>query len=167
MVVTGSSGGDLMATGSSGWWGAAGGVDMSQTTLKPHRDVLWRFDNYGYAITRLKSCEPLAAGGAEVLLASASGYFYALDRDGRLVWKDRTGRGVNDVTVLRMPSGARAVAYCDEAGLIRLADRSGNRIADFHAPSPPRLLATVARGTFDLLAVALADGRVLLYRVDK
>jgi len=162
-IVTASSGGDLMATSTSGWWGAAGGVDMSGSTLKPH-PTLWRFDNYGYPVNRLCAADLDGDGGTEILVASGSGYLYALDTDGRVLWQDRAGNCINDAVVFAGPGGMR-VAYCDESGPVRIADGRGRVVREMRPPSPARLLKVLPAAQGPLLVMALADGRVAAYRL--
>jgi hypothetical protein len=118
--------------------------------------VLWRFDNFGYPTNRVRLVDLNGDGKLEVLLASGTGYLYVLDGDGKVLWQDRLGVGVNDVLVLTTPAGPRVV-YADEVGLVRVADGAGKPVRTWHTEAPPRLLTTCGNA----IVAALADGRVV------
>lgn len=143
-VVTASSTGDMVATP----------VDAQNTTL-------WRFDNFGYPANRLVPADLDARPGNEVLVASGTGYVYALNAVGEVLWQDRPGVCVHDVIAVDTPAGLRVV-YCDESGLVRVADAAGQPTAEVRAPGVPvRLRAFGDR----MVAVGLADGRVMAYNL--
>ena len=141
-VVTASSTGDMVATP----------VDAQNTTL-------WRFDNFGYPANRLVAVNLDGKPGDEVLVASGTGYVYALNAAGEVLWQDRPGVCVHDVIAVQTPAGLRVV-YCDESGLVRVADAAGHAIAEVRTPGVPVRLSTINDGT---VAVGLADGRVMAY----
>ena len=122
------------------------------------RKLLWRFDNFGYPVNRVKMADLDADGRQEVLVASGTGYLYVLDGAGTVLWQDRIGFGVNDVLTIDR-DGHKLVAYADEAGLIRLADGSGRLVRQWRTEAPPRLLVALG-GT---LVAALGDGRVAAF----
>ena len=144
-VATGSSTGDVVATPAAS-----------------AREVRWRFDNFGYAANRLRAADVDGDGRDEVLLASGTGYVYCLDGDGTLLWQDRAGVCVNDVLPAPGPDGLR-IAYCDEAGVLRLVRGNGDVVRSIRTPAPPRQLALL-RGT---VLVALADGRLVAYPIPR
>lgn len=137
-VVAGSSTGDLVCA------------------RYPQGDVLWRFDNFGYPVKRLRTADLNGDGRQEVVVASGTGYLYVLDGAAQVLWQDRAGLTINDVLVTARP--ARLV-YADESGLVRLATGAGQVVRDLHTASPPRLLREVP-GT-SLVVAALASGQVV------
>ncbi|HCU37393.1 MAG TPA: hypothetical protein DGT21_18755 [Armatimonadetes bacterium] len=141
-VVTASSTGDTVATP----------IDAPNTTL-------WRFDNFGYPANRLVAADLDGRPGNEVLVASGTGYVYALDAAGKVLWQDRPGVCVHDVITVPTPSGIRVV-YCDESGLVRVADATGQPIAEVRTPGIPVRLSAFGGG---IVAVGLADGRAMAY----
>jgi hypothetical protein len=120
------------------------------------RNNLWRFDNFGYPTNRVKMADLNGDGKQEVLLASGTGYLYVLDGEGKVLWQDRLGVGVNDVLVLDV-GGQTRVVYADEGGLVRMTDGAGKVIKEWRTEAPPRLLAACGSA----IAVALADGRIV------
>ncbi len=144
-VITGSSTGDLRATPFA---------DPSNT--------LWRFDNFGYPANRLCAGDVNGDGNNEIVLASGTGYLYVLDGSGEVLWQDRAGSCVNDAIVIDRPGGS-LVAYCDESGLVRIADGGGELLSELRTSAAPRFLATLGDGADAILAVALSDGHVVSY----
>ena len=144
-VVTGSSTGDMIA------------APFGQRT-EPH----WRFDNFGYPVNRLGAGDVNGDGVPEIILASGTGYLYVLDGSGKTAWQDRAGYCVNDAIIMGEGDEVR-IAYCDESGLVRIADGKGKTLRDIRPPSPPRLLASMSRDDGKQVLVALADGRLMAY----
>ena len=125
---------------------------------EPH----WRFDNFGYPVNRLGAGDVNGDGVPEIILASGTGYLYVLDGSGKTAWQDRAGYCVNDAIIMGEGDEAR-IAYCDESGLVRIADGKGKTLRDIRPPSPPRLLASMSRDDGKQVLVALADGRLMAY----
>jgi len=63
-------------------------------------EKLWRFDNFGYGVNRLRTADVNGDGRPEVLVASQTGYVYALDAKGKSVWRCRVGDDVVECLVL-------------------------------------------------------------------
>jgi len=59
-----------------------------------------------------------------------------------------------------LPGEPVRIAYCDEAGFVRVCAGDGSVIAELRTEAAPRLLAHATRGNGALLCVAQADGRV-------
>jgi len=112
-LVYGSSTGDLVATKLPK---AGPGRRGSKT--------LWRFDNFGYGVNRLRSVDIEGDGKAEVIVASQTGYLYVLDGTGRLRWQDRAG--VDIVEALVLADSAPRLAYLDHNGVLTLATGPGD-----------------------------------------
>ncbi len=138
-VVAGSSTGDLVCA------------------RYPQGEVLWRFDNFGYPVKRLRTVDLDGDGRQEVIVASGTGCLYALGGDGQVLWQDRVGLTVNDVLVTA--AGPARLVYADESGLVRLATAAGQLVRDLHTASPPQWLRQIP-GT-PLVVAALADGQVV------
>jgi len=103
-VVHGSSTGDLVAV-----------------TLKD--EVLWRFDNFGYAVRRVligRVGTPLAG---RCYVASASGYVYGLDKDGDVVWQRPIGSDVVDLAACDY--GRWTLCALDRSGAVHLLTADG------------------------------------------
>ncbi len=111
-MIHGSSTGDLLCTKlpASGSW---------------HRDskTLWRFDNFGYGVNRLRSADVDSDGNAEVVVASQTGYLHVLDGQGRVKWQDRAGTDIVEVLVLR--DAEPRLAYFDRSGVLTVATGEG------------------------------------------
>lgn len=144
-IVSGSSAGDLMAT-------SAG------TAAKP----LWRFDNFGYAVNRLRAADLDGDGRDEVLVASGTGTLYVLNAAGQIAWQDHIGYGINDVVVIPGADGMK-VAYCDESGPVRIADARGRIVREIFSPASARQLTFRPTAQGAVLLLALADGRLVAY----
>jgi hypothetical protein len=149
--------GDINGDGKTEVINASSTGDMTAHTFAD-RKLLWRFDNFGYPVNRVKMADLNADGQQEVLVASGTGYLYVLDGAGKVLWQDRIGFSVNDVLVMDR-GGRKLVAYADEAGLIRVADGAGKLVKQWRTEAPPKLLAVQG----DALMAALADGRVVAF----
>jgi outer membrane protein assembly factor BamB len=138
-----------------------GGSSTGDLVCSRYRDgeVLWRFDNFGYPVKRLRTADVNGDGRDEVIVASGTGYLYVLDGAGQVLWQDRAGLTVNDVLV--QAEGPRRLVYADESGLLRLTTGAGEVIRDLHTVSPPRLLQMIP-GT-PLVLAALDSGQVAAY----
>jgi hypothetical protein len=142
-VVTGSSTGDLVAT-----------------PLDSQRDRTWLFDNYGFPVNALAAADVNGDGVDETLVASGTGYVYAVDRGGNALWQTRLGYGVNDVVVLELANDI-ALACADESGSVHILDRQGAIVRSWAFASPPRTLVALRSAGRFLLAATLADGRLV------
>ncbi len=85
--------------------------------------TLWRFDNFGYGVNRLRSADLDADGTAEVIVASQTGYLYVLDGHGRVKWQDRAGTDIVEVLVLH--DAQPRLAYFDRSGVLSLTTGDG------------------------------------------
>lgn len=108
-LAGGSSTGDLVC-----WRLPAGGMFSSGK-------VRWRFDNFGYGVNRLRTVDVTGDGHPNVLVASQTGYVYALDATGKTVWSRRVGTDVVDC--LPLP-GNRLLAV-DRAGIASVLTLTG------------------------------------------
>ncbi len=63
-------------------------------------EKLWRFDNFGYGVNRLRTVDVNGDGKPEVLAASQTGYIYALDAKGKTLWRRRVGADAVECLVL-------------------------------------------------------------------
>jgi len=85
--------------------------------------TLWRFDNFGYGVNRLRSADLDGDGTAEVILASQTGYLYVLDGRDHVKWQDRAGTDIVEVLVLH--DARPRLAYFDRSGVLSLATGDG------------------------------------------
>jgi hypothetical protein len=128
------------------------------------RDILWRFDNYGYAVERIHAADLTADGKPEVLLASATGYLYVLDAAGELLWRDRLGFAVNDVTAADLDAdGTVEVIAAEEDGLVRVYRGDGSVMRSICAPDAARLVCVPETEADRQVLVATGAGEVLSY----
>lgn len=134
--------------------------DMVATPFGYGKDPLWHFDNFGFPVNRVQCADLNGDGKAEVLVASGTGYLYVLDGNGKVLWQDRVGQSVTDVLVIG-DAKAPLVAYAEESGIVRLADGTGKRLAEYHTGAPARMLT---EGPDGALLVGLGDGRVMAFK---
>jgi len=148
-LIYGSSTGDLLCTKlpESGPW---------QRGAK----TLWRFDNFGYGVNRLRSADVDADGSPEIVVASEMGYLFVLDREGNLEWQDRVGTGIVDALVVG--SDGPRLAYFDQSGTFCLASGDGGTRKRRALGFTP--VTAVQLGDAVLVAGA---GKVVCYRVEE
>ena len=111
----------------------------------------WAFNNFGYTNNRIRLADLDNDGSDETLVASATGYLYALGTEGTPKWQIRTGVDARDVVVLDHP--VFKVACVDDSGILVLSDGAGWRIERRRLPGSPKLAIAVA----DRMVVALAN----------
>ena len=117
----------------------------------------WRFDNFGYAVRRIRIGDADGDGKKEVLLASGTGYLYVLDAAGQTKWRYRVGQNVLDV-VLGGTARTPRIACADSAGAVVWLDGQGREFTRLRlGVTPQRLLWCNGR-----LIVAL-PGRIAAY----
>lgn len=136
-IVHGSSTGDLIA------------VDLKNTTL-------WRFDNYGYPVHRIRCAEVNGDGRPEVLIASGTGYVYCLDAQGAPRWQRRLGLAVHDLVL-----ADGLIVAGTEDGEIHALDGSGNLRWTRSGGAAVRKLSAISLGGRSAVIAGLADGRLL------
>ena len=146
-VVTASSTGDLHAT--------TGGQ-------KARPEKLWVFNNFGYPANALVSGDLDGKPGDEVVLASGTGYLYVLDAAGQVLWQDHTGQSVNDAVIFEGAEGTM-VAWCEESGLIRVANGAGDILHEIRTSGTPRHILTTGTGADTLIIAGLAEGGTVAY----
>jgi outer membrane protein assembly factor BamB len=136
-IVHGSSTGDLIA------------VDLKNKTL-------WRLDNYGYPVERIRCADLNRDGRPEILVASGTGYVYCLDARGMLVWQRRLGLAVHDLAVV----DGQTVAGTEE-GEIHAIDQAGELLWSQSVGAAVIRLSASALGGRLAIVAGLADGRLL------
>ena len=112
-VVCGSSTGDMVCRRlpREGSWAGRGSP------------MLWRFDNFGYGVNRLAAADLDGDGRDEVLVASQTGYLYALTAGGKVLWHTRVGADIVEVIALK---DARCAVVCfDRYGDVAFVHRDG------------------------------------------
>ena len=98
----------------------------------------WAFSNFGYPVNRVRMGDLDGDGKDEALIASGTGYLYALDARGKVKWQVRTGVDTADVLVLK---GKQAKVACiDRSGAALLLDGEGKVISAQHVAGSPGLL---------------------------
>lgn len=125
---------------------------------KSQGKVLWRFNNHGYAAYDVEIAQ--IGGDWRVLVASETGYVYALDNQGRVVKQVFLGPAVRRIAFLpNQGQVAQIVVGCDGGEVYFLAQ-------DLTPTSVARLDAriTALLGMKDGVVAGLADGSVALIR---
>ncbi|MGD9495732.1 MAG: hypothetical protein AB7Y46_05420 [Armatimonadota bacterium] len=145
-VVYGSSTGDLLTRG-------------------PDGGIAWRFDNFGYAVRRIRAADIAGDATPEVLIASDTGYLYAVDASGAEIWRAHVGFAANDVVVADIDGdGAAEVLAASEDGAIRVFAGDGSvRGPEIVTSGPARLLCVPTPGADAPLVVATGAGEVAAY----
>jgi hypothetical protein len=136
-IVHGSSTGDLIA------------VDLRGR-------ILWRFDNYGYPVERIRCVDLGGDGRPEVLIASGTGYVYCLDARGKPRWQRRVGLAVHDLVVAE-----GMIVAGTEDGVVHAFDKSGKLLWSRAVGAAVTKLSVISPGGHAIIVVGLADGRLL------
>ena len=136
-IVHGSSTGDLMAV-----------------TLG--RQTLWRFDNFGYPVSRIVCHDLDGDGRPEVLVGSGTGYLYCLSAAGDCLWAQRLGLAVHDLAVIE----GRLLAGTED-GVLHALDAQGRRLWSRQAGAAVLKLSALRVGGRPAVVAGLADGRVV------
>jgi len=144
-VIYGSSTGDLLTRGQDG-------------------NIAWRFDNFGYAVRRIRAADIVGDDAPEVLVASATGYLYALDAAGDELWRDRLGFTVNDVVIADLDDdGGVEILAAEEDGLLRIYAGDGAIRRTIATPGAARLVCVPEAGADGPVLVATGAGEVVAY----
>ncbi len=144
-VIYGSSTGDLLTRGNDG-------------------EIAWRFDNFGYAVRRIRAGDITGDGSSEVLVASDAGYLYALDAAGGELWRDRAGFAVNDAALADTDGDGRAeVLAASEDGLVRVYAGDGSVRREIATGAAAKLLCIPTPGAGAQVAVATGAGEVVAF----
>jgi len=117
---------------------------------------LWRFDNFGYGVNRLRTVDVNGDGKPEVLAASQTGYVYALDAEGKALWRRRVGADVIECRVL--PN--EWILALDRAGDAVVLDFAGTERARFNLGMTPSRAVLCG----DRIIVG-GPGRIAAYRL--
>ncbi|MBI5686802.1 MAG: PQQ-binding-like beta-propeller repeat protein [Verrucomicrobia bacterium] len=136
-IVHGSSTGDLIA------------VTLANKTL-------WRFDNYGYPVERIRCADLNGDGQPEVLIASGTGYLYCLDAAGKLIWQRRLGLAVHD---LALTDGF--IIAGTEDGEVHALDHAGKPKWSRYVGASVTKLAAIQMADRPVVVAGLADGRLV------
>ena len=141
-VIYGSSTGDLLARG-------------------PDGGIAWRFDNFGYAVRRIRAADITGDATPEALIASDTGYLYAVDAAGAELWRAHLGFAVNDVAVADLDGdGAVEIIAAGEDGLVRVFAGDGAVLRTITTPAAARLVCLPGGG---LILAATAGGELVAY----
>ncbi|MGI5816870.1 MAG: carbohydrate binding domain-containing protein [Armatimonadota bacterium] len=101
----------------------ANGSSTGAFTLRKWRtNEGFSFPNYGFAFTEVLMGALMGRERPELLLASETGYVYALDADGEVLARHNLGDAVNDITLIEGANPLLAAA-CDD-GYVYTLDRS-------------------------------------------
>ena len=104
---------------------------------------LWQFDNHGYN-TREVVCWDLDGDGrSDVLVASDTGYVYALDGNGEVRWRSELGAPVTGLAVADA-RGHKEIAVGLANGHLVVLDARGQPTAGCGGTSPIRFVRAVA-----------------------
>jgi len=108
-------------------------VPFQQSTVSQ-----WAFNNFGYPVNRVRMADLNGDGKDEALIASGTGYLYALGARGEVKWQVRTGVDTSDLLVLK---GKNAKIACiDRSGAVLLLDHNGKVASSLRVAGSPRLL---------------------------
>ena len=120
-LIAGSSTGDLIC------WTLNRAPPMNQSKIR------WRFDNFGYGVNRLRTADVDADGKPEILIASQTGYLYAVNGDGSIAWQRRVG---NDIVELLVDAETRLICL-DRDGLVTVLSPAGEVMAKLSLEMKP------------------------------
>ena len=120
-LIAGSSTGDLIC------W------TLNRTPPMNQSKVRWRFDNFGYGVNQLRTADLNADGKPEILIASQTGYVYAVNGDGTVAWQRRVG---NDIVELLVAEGTGLVCL-DRDGLTTILSPEGEVMAELSLGMKP------------------------------
>lgn len=141
-VIYGSSTGDLLTRG-------------------PDGNVAWRFDNFGYAVRRIRAADVNGDGTPEILIASDTGYLYVVNAAGEELWRAHLGFAVNDVTIGDLDGdGVAEIIAAAEDGLVRVFAGDGTVLRTITTPAAARLVCLPGSG---LVLAATASGELVAY----
>jgi len=145
-VVNGSSTGDLAC------W------RLPKPGERKRAERIWRFDNFGYGVNRVRAVDLDGDGKQEVVVASQTGYLYVLGCDGKVKWQDRAGSDI--VEVVALEHGPWRLAYFDRDGIMTVATGDGKTRRRVDLRMHPRRAAAFSDGIIvggeeQLAAVAL------------
>ncbi len=84
-------------------------------------EIAWRFDNFGYGVNRMRATDLDGDGTPEIVVASQTGYVYALTGAGRLLWQVRAGGDVVELVILP----ERRLLAVDRSGAARVIGPDG------------------------------------------
>ncbi len=100
---------------------------------------IWRFDNFGYGVNRIRSADCNGDGRPDFLVASATGYLYAIGAKGKVLWQHRVGVDVTDCRVLSSGAAGRAkrILALDRSGVAVILGLDGTEKARIPVLPPP------------------------------
>ncbi len=100
----------------------------------------------------------------EVLIASDTGYLYAVDAGGEELWRAHLGFAVNDVAVADLDgAGGAEIVAAGEDGLLHVFAGDGEVLRTIPTADAARLVCIPATGDDALILAATARGEVLAW----
>ena len=129
---------------------------------------LFTFNNYGYAVRAILLVDTDGDGKDETLVASDTGYLYALDAKGVVKWQADLGAAVLHVASGRvLEGGTTGIVTGQRDGLVRVLDPSGRTVSTHSLGAPVKLLKCAdvdGDGHDEIIAVDDANRLVVLRR---
>lgn len=152
-VVMGVTTGDLAAAESHG---------VSWT------DYLWRFDNFGYDVSKLLIHDMNGDGTGDAIVAGATGYVFILDgkskRNAKTLMRHRVGRWVKDIAVIAANDNRPLVLAGDANGSLAVVSADGRQLFQAQTPSSIQQVAALSdKAGKKLIIAATAGGNLLAY----
>ena len=149
--------------------GASGGEMIAAKPDKNFDVMMFRFDNFGYGVSKLLIEDMNGNGAGEVLVGSMTGYLYVLDGrakgEGHALLAHKVGRGVMDLAVVTRPGGEKVILAGDVNGRIIVVNLTGKEL--FSAQTPGSVFHVAALPVKDgaqVLLAGTADGGLLAYQ---
>ncbi len=118
---------------------------------------LWQFNNHGYN-TREIVCHDLDNSGcSDVLIASDTGYVYALDGNGEIRWQTDLKAPVVALAKIGAQAGKTELAAGLANGELVVLNTTGKRIAAHHGGAPVKLIVDLTPAETGIRQIAVVD----------
>ncbi|PIU64962.1 MAG: hypothetical protein COS85_10570 [Armatimonadetes bacterium CG07_land_8_20_14_0_80_59_28] len=129
--------------------------------------TLFSFNNHGYAVREVAMVDLNGDGHDEVLIASDTGYVYALDREGKTLWRADLGSAVVAMTITAVgKAGQKSIVVGQQDGSVQVLDLTGRVQARHTLGASVGLLRCAdinADGHDEILAASANQGLVVLH----
>jgi hypothetical protein len=124
--------------------GSGTGVVTLSAYVAPGQPMkkLWVFNNTGYAARRVLLRDLDGDGKPEILIASDTGFIYALNADGSMRWQQDLGAAVLSLAILKTADGDK-IAVGQRDGMVRVLNLQGETQAEIALQNPIKLLKTI------------------------
>ncbi len=130
----------------------------------PKGGYRWDFDNFGYANNDVAMADLDGDGTPEVLIASATGYIYALDGDGEPIAKAALPDGANNLALLGDDGAvAEILVACADGSVVALSPKLES-VRQHRLPSEALFVEVMQAGAVTVV-VGCRDGSVTALRL--